>query len=166
MELGDLRRRRCLRGVAHETHVRNQRCLEPLPSFQEPKLRAISKDYPFTDVWRLPNFQQLIHRFIHRSRGDVIRGCGMGQRLNSLTKLHAHTGFQQFRPRARDILVSATRAREYREGEARYLRLARSASVPDVRDRFVTIARHYRSLAKIEQSIADQRPNQNGASSV
>jgi hypothetical protein len=83
----------------------------------------------------------------------------MGQGRNSLTKLPADQS-QRFRPRARDILVSATRAREYRDGEARYLRLARSASVPDVRDRFVTIARHYRSLAKIEQSIADQRPNQ------
>src|SRR5262249_43027923 len=43
-----------------------------------------------------------------------------------------------------------------------YLQLARSASDPDVRDRFITIARHYRSLAEIEQRIADQRPNKNG----
>jgi hypothetical protein len=90
----------------------------------------------------------------------------MAQRLSSLTKLPADTSFQQFRPRARDILVSATRAREYLQGEAKYLRLARSASIPDVRDRFVTIARHYRSLAKIEQSIADQRPNQKGRHSA
>jgi hypothetical protein len=37
--------------------------------------------------------------------------------------------------------------------------LARSASDPDVQERFVAIAQHYRSLAKIEQSNADQRPN-------
>ena len=43
--------------------------------------------------------------------------------------------------------------------EARYLELARSTSDPDVQERLVAIARHYRSLAKIEQSIADQRPN-------
>jgi hypothetical protein len=90
----------------------------------------------------------------------------MGQRLESITKSPADRSCQHFRPRARDILLSATRAREYREGEVKYLRLAHSASIPDVRDRFVTIARHYRSLAKIEQSIADQRPNQKGASSV
>jgi hypothetical protein len=45
------------------------------------------------------------------------------------------------------------------------LELARSASDAELRDRFVAIAQHYRSLAKIEQSIADQRPNKNGGSS-
>jgi hypothetical protein len=39
------------------------------------------------------------------------------------------------------------------------LQLARLAADPDVRDRFVAIAQHYRSLAKIEQSIADQSSN-------
>ena len=33
----------------------------------------------------------------------------------------------------------------------------------DVRERLVAIVRHYRSLAKIEQSIADQRPNKSVA---
>jgi len=66
---------------------------------------------------------------------------------------------QKFQPKARDILISWARAREYRDGEAGYLQLARSACHPDVRDRFIAIAQHYRSLAKIEQSIADQRPN-------
>ena len=47
--------------------------------------------------------------------------------------------------------------------EARYLELTRSTSDPDVRERLVAIARHYRSLAKIEQSIADQRPNKSVA---
>jgi hypothetical protein len=87
------------------------------------------------------------------------RGRAMGHQANS-TELGAEASFQQrqFRPRARDIIVSWTRAREYRDGEARYLQLARSTSDPDVRDRFIAIAQHYRSLAKIEQSIADQRP--------
>jgi hypothetical protein len=90
----------------------------------------------------------------------------MGHRSNSRTELGAKESFQQrqFRPRARDILVSWTRAREYRDGEARYLQLAHSASDPGLRDRFVAIAQHYRSLAKIEQSIADQRPNKKGGS--
>ena len=82
------------------------------------------------------------------------------------TELGAEESFQQrqFRPRARDIVISWTRAREYRDGEARYLQLARSASDSDLKERFVTIAQHYRSLAKIEQSIADQRPNKKGGS--
>jgi hypothetical protein len=88
----------------------------------------------------------------------------MGYRSNSQVELRADANLQQrpFRPKARDILLSWTRAREYREGEASYLQLARSASDPDVRDRFVAIAQHYRSLAIIERSIADQRPNKKG----
>jgi len=54
--------------------------------------------------------------------------------------------------------ISRLAARKYRNGEVSYLELARSASDPDARDRFIGIAQHYRSLAKIEQSIADQRP--------
>ena len=91
----------------------------------------------------------------------------MGYRFNSRTELRvAEASFQQrkFQPKARDILVSWARARECRDGEARYLQLARSASDPDQRDRFAAIAQHYRSLAKIEQSIADQRPNKKGGS--
>jgi hypothetical protein len=65
---------------------------------------------------------------------------------------------RKYRPRARDIILSWTRAREYREGQARYLRVARWSSDPDMRDRFITVAEHYRSLAEIEQNIADQRP--------
>ena len=68
---------------------------------------------------------------------------------------------RKFQPKARDILVSWARAREYRYGEAGYLQLARSTRDPDVRDRFIAIAQHYRSLATIEQSIADQRPRKN-----
>jgi hypothetical protein len=84
----------------------------------------------------------------------------MGYRSNSRADLRVEADFpqQDYRPRARDILVSWTRAREYRDGETKYLQLARSSSDPDLRDRFIAIAQHYRSLAKIEQSIADQRP--------
>jgi hypothetical protein len=84
----------------------------------------------------------------------------MGYRLNSRAELSAEASFQQrqFRPRARDILISWTRAREYRDKEASYLQRARSASDPDARERFIGIAQHYRSLAKIEQNIADQYP--------
>jgi hypothetical protein len=84
----------------------------------------------------------------------------MTYRSNSRAELPAEADFQQqkFQPKARDILVSWARASEYRDGEAGYLQLARAESDPDVRDRFIAIAQHYRSLAKIEQSIADQRP--------
>ena len=84
----------------------------------------------------------------------------MGYRSHSRTNLRSEESSRQkqFRPKARDILVSWARAREYRKGEASYLELARSASDLDARDRFIGIAQHYRSLAKIEQSIADQRP--------
>ena len=87
----------------------------------------------------------------------------MGDRANR-AELRAEASFQQrpFRPKARDILVSWTRAREYRDGEASYLQLARSASDPDARDRFMGIVQHYRSLAMIEERIADQRPNKMG----
>ena len=87
----------------------------------------------------------------------------MGHRSNSRTDLGPEGSFQrrQFQPRAR---VSWTRARECRDGEARYLQLAHSASDPGLRDRFVAIAQHYGPLAKIEQSIADQRPNKKGGS--
>jgi len=88
----------------------------------------------------------------------------MGHRSNCQAQLHAEASFppEKYRPRARDILVSWTRVREYRDEEARYLQLAHSSSDPNVRERFVTVAQHYRSLAKIEQSIADQRPPKKG----
>ena len=81
----------------------------------------------------------------------------MGYRSHSRTNLRSEESSrqQQFRPKARDILVSWARAREYRNGEASYIELARSASDPDARDRFIGIAQHYRSLAMIEQRIAD-----------
>jgi hypothetical protein len=90
----------------------------------------------------------------------------MGYRSNSQAELRAEAKFpqQKYQPRARDILVSWTRVREYRDAEAKYVRLARASSDPDLRDRFATVAQHYRSLAKIERSIADQRPHKRGGS--
>jgi hypothetical protein len=82
--------------------------------------------------------------------------------LRAEQRAEADFSHGKFRPKARDILLSWARAREYRNGEAGYLQLARLAPDPDVRDRFNAIAQHYRSLAKIEQSIADRRPNKNG----
>ena len=43
---------------------------------------------------------------------------------------------------ARDELRDWARAREYWDRAIRYLKLARTASDPDVRSRFVAIARH------------------------
>jgi hypothetical protein len=88
----------------------------------------------------------------------------MGYRSNSQAQLRAEASLppEKYHPRARDILISCTRVREYRDEEAKYLQLAHSSPDPDVRDRFVTVAQHYRSLAKIEQSIADQRPPKKG----
>jgi hypothetical protein len=89
----------------------------------------------------------------------------MGYRSSSQAHLRAEASFppEKYQPRARDILVSWTRVREYRGEEAKYLQLAHSSSDPDVRDRFVAVAQHYRSLAKIERSIADQRPSKRAA---
>ena len=89
----------------------------------------------------------------------------MGYRCDSRTELRAEPSVRrrQFQPKARDILISWARASENRDGEAGYLQFARLASDPDVRDRFMAITQQYRSLGKIEQSIADQRPNKHGA---
>jgi hypothetical protein len=59
------------------------------------------------------------------------------------------------RSHARDELRDWARAREYWDRAIRYLKLARIASDPDVRSRFVAIARHYRALALAE----DAKPN-------
>ena len=82
----------------------------------------------------------------------------MGYRSNSRTQLRAEANFQQtqFQPRARDVLVSWARARECRDRATGYLQLAKSAPAPDVRDRFIAIAQHYRALAIAERRIANQ----------
>jgi hypothetical protein len=72
---------------------------------------------------------------------DVAWGSDLFPEQNcALKRIFSDKDSNQRRP---TIPTSWARAREYRDGE----------------DRFTAIARHYRSLAKIEQSITDQRPN-------
>ena len=70
--------------------------------------------------------------------------------------------------RARQELRHWTRARGYWNRAAEFLKLACSASDPNVRDRYVTIAQHYRTLAEAEERGAEykgtERRSQRGAS--
>ncbi len=59
-------------------------------------------------------------------------------------------------PTARELLLIWARAHAYRDRATAYLDRARSASDADVRDRFVVIAQHYRTLAKAEERSAEQ----------
>ena len=81
----------------------------------------------------------------------------MGCRADSATKLQ-RDGLSQrpFHPKARDVLLSWARKREYWDRAIRYLKLARFSSDPDVRGRFMIIARHYRALAEAEERIGKQ----------
>ena len=81
----------------------------------------------------------------------------MAYRSNSLSKLRSEASLpqQQFQPKARDVLVSWARAREYLDRAAGYQKLAHATPDPAVRNRFIAIAQHYRALAIAEQSIAD-----------
>jgi hypothetical protein len=58
-------------------------------------------------------------------------------------------------PRARELLLRWARAHAYWDRAAEYCKLARSASDPDVRQRFVVIAQHCRTLAKAEERSAE-----------
>lgn len=82
----------------------------------------------------------------------------MAYRSNSLSKLRSEASLpqQQFQPKARDVLVSWARAREYLDRAAGYLKSADATPDPAVRDRFIAIAQHYRALAVAERNIADQ----------
>ena len=68
---------------------------------------------------------------------------------DSQTKLHDEQSREK-QPRAREVLLSWARAGKYREEATRFAKLAHSASDADVRDRFVTIAQHYRTLLQAE----------------
>jgi hypothetical protein len=57
------------------------------------------------------------------------------------------------KPRARDVLLEWARAPGYSQRAAEFLELARHASLPAVRTRYVKIAEHYRTLAKLEKRI-------------
>jgi len=54
-------------------------------------------------------------------------------------------------------LRSWTSAREYWDRAVKYLKLARTASDPDVQSRFVAIARHHRMLADAEERSAEHK---------
>jgi len=49
------------------------------------------------------------------------------------------------------------RAREYWDRAVQYLKLAYTASDPDVQRRYVAIARHYRMLADAEERRAEHK---------
>jgi hypothetical protein len=82
----------------------------------------------------------------------------MTYRPNSLPKLRSEASLpeQQFRPKARDVLISWARAREYLDRAAGYRKLAHATADPAMRDRYIAIAQHYRALAVAEQRVADQ----------
>ncbi len=73
-------------------------------------------------------------------------------RSDSQAKLHDERLREQ-QPKARAVLLGWARIGKYREQATRYVRLAREASDSDVRDRFITIARHYRALTQAEERI-------------
>jgi lipopolysaccharide biosynthesis regulator YciM len=61
------------------------------------------------------------------------------------------------RSQAREELRDWARAREHWDRAIEYLKLARDASNPDVQNRYVTIAQHYRELAQAEERCTDQK---------
>lgn len=60
------------------------------------------------------------------------------------------------RGKARQELLNRARARTYRDRAAEFLNLARSAGEIDVRNRYLTIVRHYLTLAEAEERDAAQ----------
>jgi hypothetical protein len=64
------------------------------------------------------------------------------------------------RPKARDVLLAWARASAYEDRAAEYLKLAHLAPDRDVRNRFLEIARHYRTLAVIERGAAAHKTAQ------
>jgi hypothetical protein len=82
----------------------------------------------------------------------------MIQQSSTLPKSRSEASLlqRQFQPKARDVLVSWARAREYLDRAAGYLKSADATPDPAVRDRFIAIAQHYRALAVAERDIADQ----------
>ena len=58
------------------------------------------------------------------------------------------------RPKARDVLLSWARASAYEDRAVEYLKSADLAPDRTVQNRFIAIARHYRTLAQIERRVA------------
>jgi len=59
--------------------------------------------------------------------------------------------------RARQELRHWTRARGYWNRAAEFLELASNTFDPNVQDRYITIAQHYRTLAEAEERGAEQK---------
>jgi hypothetical protein len=59
----------------------------------------------------------------------------------------------QDKPRAREVLRDWARAPGYSIRAAEFLELARCASLPAVRKRYLTIAEHCRKLAEVEKRV-------------
>jgi hypothetical protein len=57
----------------------------------------------------------------------------------------------QGKPRAREVLRDLGRAAGYSIRAAEFLEFARCASAPNVRNRYIMIAQHYRTLAEAEK---------------
>jgi hypothetical protein len=60
------------------------------------------------------------------------------------------------RPKARDVLLTWARARAYEDRAVEYLKLADVAPDNNIRNRFVAIAGHYRTLAQLERRAVDE----------
>jgi hypothetical protein len=56
-------------------------------------------------------------------------------------------------PSAREVLRDWARAPGYSHRAAAFLELARCASLPAVRKRYLKIAEHYRTLAEVEKRV-------------
>jgi hypothetical protein len=59
----------------------------------------------------------------------------------------------QDEPSAREVLRDWATAPGYSKRAAEFLELARCASLPAVRKRYLTIAEHYRKLAEVERRV-------------
>jgi len=59
--------------------------------------------------------------------------------------------------RTRQELRDWTKARGYWDRAAEFLELASNTSDPNVQDRYITIAQHYRTLAEAEERGAKQK---------
>jgi hypothetical protein len=60
------------------------------------------------------------------------------------------------RPKARDVLLTWARSRAYEDRAVEYLKLAGVATDSNIRNRFVAIAGHYRTLAQLERRAVDE----------
>jgi hypothetical protein len=64
-----------------------------------------------------------------------------------------HMDGSEGEPSAREVLRDWARAPGYSKRAAEFLELARNASLPAVRKRYLAIAEHYRTLAEVEKRV-------------